>query len=164
MGDDLFNLDQQESEGTKKFYNLAGMFVDAVRSGSLIIVDELDARLHSLLTKAILQMFNSKIVQSEAQLLAVCHDTALLDKSQLRRDQIYLVEKDVLSATRVANLVEFKVRKEARYYKNYLEGKFGAIPFVENFERILTHVQEKITVSISVRFLKRWKRRRSLHR
>lgn len=140
--EDLFNLDQRESEGTKKFYNLAGVFVDAILSGNLVIVDEFDARLHTLLSKSIIQLFNSAGVRSEAQLLAVCHDTALLDKNQLRRDQIYFVEKDNYSATKVATLVEFKARKETPYYKNYLEGKYGAIPFIENLENVLAHGKE----------------------
>lgn len=143
VGETTFSLENNESEGTKKLYNLAGVFVDAVRSGKLVVIDEFDARLHTLLTRAIIQMFNSAGTKSEAQLLAVSHDTALLDKDLLRRDQIYFVEKDNYAASKVATLVEFKARKETPYYKNYLEGKYGAIPFIENLENVITNVEEK---------------------
>ncbi|HTK17991.1 MAG TPA: ATP-binding protein [Mucilaginibacter sp.] len=138
-----FSMATVESEGTRKFYNLAGLLVDAVHNGRLVVIDELDARLHTLLTRAIIQLFNSEKMKTEAQLFAASHDTALLDKDLLRRDQIYFVEKDQFSATRVTTLAEYKPRKETPYYKNYLEGKYGAIPFIENLETVLTHGEEK---------------------
>lgn len=138
-----FNLDMKESEGTQKFFNLAGVFIDSILKGKLVVIDELDARMHTLLSKAVIHLYNSKELKSEAQLLAVSHDTALLDRDLLRRDQICFVEKDKFGASKVATLVEYKVRKETPYDKNYLEGKYGAIPFVENFETILDNGEEK---------------------
>lgn len=137
-----FELNSDESEGTKKFYNLAGVFIDAIGSGRLVIIDEFDARLHTLLTKAIINLFNKSGVNKSAQLMAVSHDTALLDKDLLRRDQIYFIEKDRYGASQAATLVEFKARKEAPYYKNYLEGKYGAIPFIGNFESTIKDARE----------------------
>lgn len=138
-----FNMMTVESEGTRKFYNLSGLLADAVINGRLVIADELDARLHTLLTRAIIKLFNSEQLRTEAQLLAVSHDTALLDRTLLRRDQIYFVEKDRVGATQVATLVEYKARKEAPYDKNYLEGKYGAIPFIEDFEKVLADGEEE---------------------
>lgn len=137
-----FSIEKKESEGTQKFYNLSGIFLQAIMHGKLIIMDEMDARLHTLLTKAIIHLFNNADVKSGAQLLAVSHDTALLDGDILRRDQIYFVEKDSFSATKVTSLAEFKVRKETPYAKNYLEGKYGAIPFIENLETIIKDSNE----------------------
>lgn len=133
-GYESFRLRGRESEGTRKFYNMAGLLISAIKDGNLVIIDELDARLHPILIKAIVQLFNTEGTRSKAQLLAVSHDTALLDNALLRRDQICFVEKNRLGATRVSTLAEFKVRKEAPYDKNYLEGKYGAIPFIENFD------------------------------
>lgn len=137
ISETTFDLEEQESEGTKKFYNIIGVLLRAVKENRLVIIDELDARIHTLLTKAIIRLFNGTDVKTEAQLLGVCHDTAIMDRDLLRRDQIYLVEKDKLAATTVVNLVEYKVRKETPFYKNYLEGKYGGIPFIENLENVL---------------------------
>jgi AAA15 family ATPase/GTPase len=134
-----FVMESQESQGTIKFFNLVGVFIQAIRENRLIVVDELDARLHSILTKAILKLFNSDKSGSTAQLLAASHDTALLDNTILRRDQICFIEKDKFGATGLTSLAEYKIRKEAPYDKNYLEGRFGAIPYIEEFESILKH-------------------------
>ena len=137
-----FGMDSVESEGTRKFFNLSGVFVHAALSGRLVVIDEFDARLHTLLIKAIIRLFNSAELQSGAQLFAVSHDTALLDKELLRRDQIYFVEKTNVGATQVTTLVEYKPRKESPYFKNYLEGKYGAIPFITQFENSIRHGKE----------------------
>ncbi|NLR80654.1 AAA family ATPase [Chitinophaga eiseniae] len=131
-----FVMRTQESEGTKKYFNLIGPLIKALEQNYLVVIDEFDARFHSLLSKAVIELFNNN-PQSQAQLFIASHDTALLDKELLRRDQIYFVEKDGFGATQVTSLVEFKIRKEAPYDKNYLEGKFGAIPMIDNLESAL---------------------------
>lgn len=136
VGTRPFFLDKHESEGTKKFFNLLGVFIDAIKKGRVIIIDEFDARLHTLLTKAIIQLFNSSKIESSAQLILACHDTSLIDRRILRRDQVYFVEKNRFGETTVASLVEYKPRKEEAFEKNYLEGKYGAIPFITDFESI----------------------------
>ncbi len=134
-----FLLDESESEGTKKYFNLIGLFVDAINNGKLVIIDEFDARLHTLLSKTILKLFNSEKIENNAQLLVASHDTALLDRKLLRRDQIYFIEKDKRGATKATSLVEFKVRKDTPYHKNYLEGRYGAIPFIGDLENLLSN-------------------------
>ena len=136
-----FSMEIEESEGTRKFFNLIGVFLKAIKENRLIIVDELDASLHSVLTKAILKLLNSNKTGSSAQLLATSHDTALLDRDLLRRDQIYFIEKNQFGASQLTSLVEYQVRKEAPFDKNYLEGRYGAIPFISEFENILIHAK-----------------------
>jgi AAA15 family ATPase/GTPase len=139
IGNARFFLDEQESEGTNKYFNLIGVFIKAIAENRIVVIDEFDARLHTLLTKSILKLFNSSKTKSKAQLLAASHDTALLDRDLLRRDQIYFVEKNKYGATEVTSLVEYKPRKESPYDKNYLEGKYGAIPFIDGLESLLTN-------------------------
>ena len=134
-----FLLDDQESEGTKKYFNLIGVFIKAIAEDRVVVIDEFDARLHTLLTKSILKLFNSSKTKSKAQLLAASHDTALLDRDLLRRDQIYFVEKNMYGASEVTSLVEYKPRKESPYDKNYLEGKYGAIPFIDGLDSLIVH-------------------------
>ncbi|KAA2238832.1 ATP-binding protein [Chitinophaga agrisoli] len=138
-----FDMAVHESEGTQKFYNIIGVILYAVKNGRVVVIDELDARLHTLLTKAIIRVFNANDIKTEAQLFAVAHDTAIMDRDLLRRDQIYIVEKDRFAATKIVNLVEYKVRKETPFDKNYLEGKYGGIPFIENFESLLKDGEKK---------------------
>ena len=136
IGKEPFLLDKYESEGTKKFFNMIGVYVKALKENRFLIIDEFDARLHTLLTKAIIKLFNSSTVNSEAQLLIACHDTALLDKRILRRDQICFIEKDKFGGTGLVSLVEYKPRKESPYNKNYLDGKYGAIPIISDLEEL----------------------------
>lgn len=136
IGKEPFLLDKYESEGTKKFFNMIGVYVKALKENRFLIIDEFDARLHTLLTKAIIKLFNSSTVKSEAQLLIACHDTALLDKRILRRDQICFVEKDKYGGTELVSLVEYKPRKESPYDRNYLDGKYGAIPIISDLEEL----------------------------
>jgi AAA15 family ATPase/GTPase len=134
-----FYLNIHESEGTKKFFNIIGTLIFAIYNDRLVIIDEFDSGLHPLFTKAILKLFNSSDIRSKAQLLVASHNTALLDKNLLRRDQIYFVEKNPYGATEVTSLAEYKPRKESPYDKNYLEGKYGAIPIIEEFESLMTN-------------------------
>ncbi|MCG2462943.1 ATP-binding protein [Flavobacteriaceae bacterium F89] len=131
-----FLLEKHESEGTKKFFNLIGVYVKAIIENRFLIIDEFDARLHTLLTKAILKLFNSSKVKSESQLLVAAHDTALLDKRILRRDQICFVEKNKYGSTEMISLVEYKPRKESPFDRNYLDGKYGGIPIIEDLEEL----------------------------
>jgi len=139
---------ENESLGTQKILALAGPLVDCLKNGDVLFVDELDSRLHPVLTRQIIRMFNSKETNPyNAQLIFNTHDSNLLsykvydEKSNtlqnlFRRDQIYFTEKDKVEATHLYSLVEFKkkdgasVRNDASYEKDYLNGRYGAIPFV----------------------------------
>lgn len=129
--EELFDLDRHESEGTRKLFSLSGPLVDTLRRGDVLIVDELDARLHPLLTREIVRLFNDPEQNcNHAQLVFVTQDTNLLDNQLLRRDQIWFVEKDHQGASYLYSLAEFKVRNDATYEKDYIQGRYGAIPFL----------------------------------
>lgn len=128
---ELFYLDRHESEGTKKLFSLSGPLIDTLKNGDVLIVDELDARLHPLLTREIVRLFNDpEQNRNNAQLVFVIQDTNLLDNQLLRRDQIWFVEKDRQGASYLYSLAEFKVRNDATYEKDYIQGRYGAIPFL----------------------------------
>lgn len=137
------SMSKHESQGTIKFFNIIGALVRTLADGGIVIIDELNARLHPLLTRKIIEMFNSqKSNPNGAQFLFTTHDTDLLDKKLFRRDQIYFTEKDQYGATNLYSLAEYKVRNDESYQRNYLKGKYGAIPFVTGFESTvfeLTH-------------------------
>lgn len=143
VGQETFLLDRDESEGTKKYFNIIGLIVLALQEDRLVIIDEFDARLHTLLSKAIIKLFNSSKLKSKAQLLIASHDTALIDRGLLRRDQIYFIEKKNNGSTKAISLVEYKPRKETPYDKNYLEGKYGGIPLIDDLESLFTHGKEE---------------------
>lgn len=132
----LFDL-AEESQGTQKMVALAGPLLKILDLGIILFVDELDARLHPLMTRRIIEMFHSPLTNPKgAQLIFATHDTNLLDKSLFRRDQIWFAEKDQQGATHLASLAEYRVRNDAAFEKNYLEGRYGAIPFLGDLTRL----------------------------
>jgi len=134
----IFKL-KNESEGTQKFFGILRPILDTLDEGSILVVDELDARFHPLITRFIIQLFHSKQTNpNNAQLIFATHDTNLLTNKLFRRDQIWFTEKDQYDATDLYSLVEYKnVRKDAIYEKDYIAGKYGAVPFIKNFEVLL---------------------------
>lgn len=131
-------MDDHESDGTQKFFNYSGLITTTLLSGNALVLDEFDARLHPMLTKKLVEMFNSPILNKNgAQLVFVTHDTNLLDNTLLRRDQIYFTEKNKMQETVLYSLADFKgVRNDASYEKDYINGKYGAIPFLGDFEKL----------------------------
>jgi hypothetical protein len=131
-GDEMLDLDHHESEGTRKLFALAGPLVDTLKNGKIIVADEFDARLHPLLTQELIRLFNSQHTNPRhAQLVVATHDTNLLDNRLFRRDQIWFVEKDKYGATDFYSLAEYKgVRNDASYGKDYIRGRYGAIPYL----------------------------------
>ncbi len=128
---ELFDIDSDESDGTRKLFGLAGPVLQALKTGKTLVVDELDARLHPLLTRAIIGLFNSNDTNPwNAQLIFATHDTNLLNKDLFRRDQIWFAEKDQFGATHLYSLAEFKVRNDASFGSDYIRGKYGAIPYL----------------------------------
>jgi len=125
-----FFLDKDESEGTKRYYNLAGYIIKCLEKGSVLIIDEIDKSLHTLLTKYIIEMFNSKISNpNNGQLIFTAQDTNLLSDI-FRRDQIWFIEKDRYGASSLTSLLEYKVRKEDSFEKDYIKGRYGALPII----------------------------------
>jgi len=126
-----FDLGREESEGTKKFFALSGPFLDTLKKGYVLVVDELDSKLHPILIKFLVSLFNSTENNPlNAQLVFASHNTNLFSRSVFRRDQIWLTEKNKYGATDLYSLVEYKVRNDASFEKDYILGKYGAIPLV----------------------------------
>ncbi len=131
VGGVIFDLEDNESGGTQKLVKLAGPILDTLETGKVLVVDELDSRMHPLLTRLIVSLFNSPANRSNAQLIFASHDTTLLTPRLFRRDQVWFTEKDRYGATDLYSLVELKgVRKEAAFGREYIQGKYGAIPFI----------------------------------
>lgn len=119
-----------ESEGTRKFISLSVPLLGALQESRVMVVDELDARFHPLLTRAIIQMFLEAGQDAHAQLVFATHDTNLLDRRLLRKDQIWFTEKDGTSSTDLYSLEEVRLQSDAVYEQDYIQGRYGAIPFL----------------------------------
>lgn len=128
----------EESDGTKSLFRQAPLLLDALESGGLMIVDELEVSLHPLLALRLVELFNNPRVNSKnSQLIFSTHDTNLLNgfsaEAPLRRDQIWLTEKNAEGATQIFPLTDFKPRKAENLERGYLMGRYGAIPFLGEF-------------------------------
>jgi len=139
-GRTVFDFRNNESDGSKKFFAVIGPILLALKLGNILLIDEIDARLHPNLCLLIISLFNSKNSNPKgAQLIFATHNTLMMDKRYLRRDQIYLVEKDKYGASMLYSLLDYKsVRNDASYNKDYLMGKYGAVPYLGNFETLFT--------------------------
>ena len=141
-----FKIRENESSGTNKIFDMAGYFLFGLKFGIPVIIDELDAKLHPLLTHKIIELFHSPETNPRnAQLIFSTHDTNLLGCNCFRRDQIWFTEKDRTEATDLYSLVEFKepdggkVRNDRSFEKDYIAGRYGAIPFIGNFNNLINH-------------------------
>lgn len=125
-----FDLIKNESLGTQKFFGILGPLLYTIKEKGVIIVDEIDARMHSLLLLDVIGLFNSKKTNAYgAQLIFTSHNTNVLKKG-LRRDQMVFVEKDNYGVSDLKSLYTKlpSVRNDATFEKDYLTGKYGAIP------------------------------------
>ena len=126
-----------ESEGSKKMFEVSPLILDALNENRVLIMDEFDARFHPLLTRKIAELFNSDSNKG-SQFVFATHDTNLLNAKLLRRDQVCFVEKDKYGASHFYSLVDFKgVRNDASFEKDYVSGRYGAIPFLGDFSSII---------------------------
>jgi len=128
---------EDESEGTKRLFSLIGIWIDVLRNGRILIVDELDTKLHHLLNILLIKLFHDPTQNKcNAQLIFTTHNTNLLDLDLFRRDQIWFTEKNPsFGNTDLYSLIEFSPRKDKNIQKGYLAGRYGAIPFIGD-ERI----------------------------
>ncbi|GAP21896.1 AAA family ATPase [Leptolinea tardivitalis] len=127
-----------ESNGTKHILFLSQLVLRALETGNVLVVDEMDASMHPLLVRAIVEMFhNPAINQHNAQLIFNTHDTTLLDNTLFRRDQIWFTEKDQEGASHLYSLLEYSPRKGESLAKGYLQGRYGAIPFLGDVYTLL---------------------------
>lgn len=128
----------EESSGTKKLFGLMPFIADSLLSGTTLVIDELDAKIHPVLLRYIIMMFsNMSINKKKAQLIFTSHDLSTMNSEVFRRDEIWFVAKGNSQNSQLYSLVEFKnekgesVRKDAKFDKQYLEGKYGADPYLK---------------------------------
>lgn len=133
IGQEVFSIEHNESEGTQKITELLGLFFMIIWGGRLLVIDELDAKLHPLLTRAIIQLFtNPKINQHGAQLVFTTHDTNQLHLDYVRRDEIWFAEKSPVEATELYSHIEFKdFDPSMDITEQYVNGRYGAIPRIK---------------------------------
>lgn len=132
---------EEESDGTLKMFALYPALQDTLESGGVLFVDELNARLHPLLVRGFLITFlNPETNPNHAQLVFTTHDSWQLSNNLLRRDEIWFTEKEQSGVSTLYSLADFvdedgaKIRKDESYEKNYLLGKYGAIPTLKYFD------------------------------
>ncbi len=135
LEDEEFNLFEDESLGTQKYFYVIGPVIDTLQKGSVLFLDELDVSLHPILTQKLLSLFNNKVSNPKgAQLIFTSQDTNLLNQDLFDKEQIWFVEKDRYGSSHIASLSEYKnVRKEHKIERNYIMGKYGAIPYLGDF-------------------------------
>jgi AAA15 family ATPase/GTPase len=133
-----------ESEGTGKLLGIGAVVLDALAHGGVIVVDEFDASLHPNLLLKLVELFQEeKTNPHQAQLIFITHDSGLLRRADLRRDQICFVNKDRYGVSSAVNLVEFKgVRKDASYDKEYLNGTYTGIPYLDRIGQVVVASNE----------------------
>jgi len=123
-----------ESDGTRRLFGLSAPVFDALNNGKVLFVDEIDRSLHPLLTRRLVQLFqNSTTNPKGAQLVFNTHDTSLLGSGMLRRDQVWFLEKDQIGASHLYSLLDYSPRKDESLEKGYLQGRYGAVPFLGEF-------------------------------
>lgn len=145
-----WRFDDRESKGTHKAFHLSGPILSAIKNGGVLIIDEIEAKMHPLLTLHTVNYFlNKETNPNNAQIIFATHDTNLLTYSELRRDQIYFTEKNTWEATEIFSLSDFiylegnggkneKERPDTDKEKRYFEGRYGAVPFLGRFKSIKT--------------------------
>jgi len=126
-----------ESSGTKKLFGLLPFIAKSLLNGTTLVIDELDAKIHPVLLKYLIMTFsNMEKNKKGAQLIFTSHDLSTMNSEVFRRDEIWFVAKGNRQNSKLYSLVEFKnkkgesVRKDAKFDKQYLEGKYGADPYL----------------------------------
>ncbi len=145
-----FDLEQQESAGTKRLFTLAYPIIRTLQEGLVLVIDEIDARIHPNLVLELIRLFNNPETNPHhAQIIFTTHNTNLLSAKLFRRDQIWFMEKSRQGVSDLYSLVEYRVdgkiiRNDASFEKDYIAGRYGAVPFIGDLSALLgaTHGQE----------------------
>lgn len=127
-----FILDQ-ESAGTRKAIAIFGLVKLAIDHGKGLMIDELHNQLHPLLQKYIIDLIYKS--NTKAQLIYTTHDTTLLDKQYVRRDQVWFTDKNEYGESTLYSLADYKIRNDKSFTKDYLSGVYDAIPNLKKFSR-----------------------------
>ncbi|MEN2282232.1 ATP-binding protein [Algoriphagus sp. SE2] len=146
VGEVEFDLMKEESLGSQKFFALAGPIYHSLLTGSLLVIDEFDSRLHPDLSRFIIQIFQNRLNNyKNSQFLFSSHNTQFLDRNLLRRDELFFIDKTERESSYLYNIYNMSklspdlpnVRNDASFEKDYLEGKYGAVPFNKTIGRQL---------------------------
>ena len=127
----------EESDGTLRLLNLIPALHHLQTSNAVFFIDEIDRSLHPILVLKFMEFFLKSCEGGQRQIIVTTHESNLLDLDLLRRDEIWFAEKDQKAATRLYSLADFKVRKDLEIRKHYLQGRFGAVPFLGDLDRLL---------------------------
>ena len=142
LSDEKFDLSDHESAGTQALFAFSGPIYDVLKNSKVLVIDELTSKLHPLLTRSIIELFHQYNVGKEtnsiskAQLLFASHDISILTNQLFRRDQIWFTQKNECEVTDLYSLEEYRIRKDASFNKDYLLGKYGAIPFIGDIDSL----------------------------
>ena len=128
----------EESDGTRRLLNLIPALHHVRTTGAVYFIDEIDRSLHPILVKEFMEFFLKSCSAGCSQIIVTTHESNLLNQELLRRDEIWFAEKDQAAATRLYSLVDFKVRNDLEIRKHYLQGRFGAVPFLGDLDQLQT--------------------------
>ncbi len=142
-GDSIYLDLSEESDGTRRLLNLIPALHHLRKKGAVYFIDEIDRSMHPILAWKFLEFFLKSCEGDQQQVIVTTHESNLLDLSLLRRDEIWFVEKDADSSSRLYSMSDFKVRNDLEIRKHYLQGRFGAIPFLGNLDNLLSTDQEQ---------------------
>jgi hypothetical protein len=134
---------QDESDGTIRLLNLLPALHHLRTSSAVYFIDEIDRSMHPILVLKFLEFFLNSCESGQRQVIVTTHESNLLDLDLLRRDEIWFAEKDSEGATRLYSLADFKVRKDQEIRKHYLQGRFGAIPFLGNLDKLQQEQEQR---------------------
>ena len=136
----VFDMEEEESQGTQKYFHLAGPLIHTLNNGGVLVVDELNARLHTKLVSSIVGLFHNPAINTKAaQLIITTHDTNLLAEESYRRDQIWFVNKNRYGASSLYSLNSFaSTQGNQNHEKKYLEGRYKAVPYIHDMNQLLS--------------------------
>jgi AAA15 family ATPase/GTPase len=126
-----------ESDGTRRLLDLMPALYMLKTDTAVYFIDEIDRSMHPMLVYKFLEYFLSICKHAPCQIIVTTHESHLLDLDLLRRDEIWFAEKDRAGATNLYSLTDFNVRKDLHIQKGYLEGRFGAVPFLGDIDRLI---------------------------
>ncbi len=127
-----FDFNNQESFGTRRLFVLMTLMVQIFDTGGIFVLDELGSSIHPFMSREIIALFhNQEINPKGAQLIFCSHETYLLSNQVgLRQDQIWFTDKNAQEETVLRSLLEYNMRSECEFEKNYRQGRFGAVPVI----------------------------------
>jgi AAA15 family ATPase/GTPase len=138
VGDVLFDV-QEESSGTKSLFVIGGIIIEALETGSVLVVDEFEKSLHPIITQFLIQLFHNPIVNTRnAQLIFATHDVTQLSNDNFRRDQVWFTEKNEFGATNLFRCSDITgLRLGTPLDKWYATGRLGATPIINDVDFLI---------------------------